>query len=256
MRDTRSFRNHGVHATESQGYWNAYSGNDASLSPEYATSSTDSRVDSFAEGIFQSPQAQQAYLERQFRHQQHVFALQGRLDFLKAQANAVSVTYRNFGLLFHSFPKHVIWHDAIHPDIRGFARANFLVGDGQPLPDIVHVIGTMDFALHAAGERMQQMWLTEAEAAKVSAKLQLAEMMVTEAMPQLDLLRQAVEVFCRMRTISWMEGRRKDESLKKRRQRTKRYESWAHAVPSICWGEFQDDEVDELTAAQSMALST
>lgn len=245
MRDTKPFHYRGVHATKSQSY-----------SPVYSTPSADSRVDSFADGIFQSPQAQQAYLEHQICYKQYVSSLRYRLSFLKAQASSIAVTYRNFGLLYHCFPKHIIWHRAIDPEIRGFARANFLAGEGYPLPDIVHVIGTMESVLHATGERMQEMWPKEAETTRVGAELGLADRMVIEAMPQLELSRQAIEVFCRMRAISRMEGRTKDESPKKSRQRANVYEAWAHAVPSVCWEGIQDGEIDELTAAQNVVLST
>lgn len=47
---------------------------------------------------------------------------------------------------------------------------------------------------------------------KVKAELNLAGMLVVEAVPKLELLRQAIHVFCRMRMILWLEGNREEES--------------------------------------------
>lgn len=169
-----------------------------------------------------------------------------QLEHLKFQACSIAETYRNFGLLFHSFSGPVLWHPKIDPEIRRFARINFLAGAEFPLPDIVHVIGTLQYTLTQAEKvlhRSSASGLLEKDFKAIRAHLCLAERLLAESMPQLDMLRQAVEIFCRTRAILGMEGKSAGDGGKRYHERMRRYQAWAHGLPLICWEGCSGNEV-------------
>ena len=129
-RRRRRFQHRAINTTESQGYWAGYAPTPPPL-PELTL----------------NPHAARFVSTRAPLQQPHATLgpLRGMLAHLQRQASYVAEAYRNFGLLFHSFPAHVFWHDAIHQEIRTFARADYRAGgDGSELPDIIHVIGTLE----------------------------------------------------------------------------------------------------------------
>jgi hypothetical protein len=187
-------------------------------------------------------------------HHRHLNFLRAHLARLQAQARCIAETYRNFGLLFHSFPSHVIWDEAIDQDIRTFARSSLTVRGGYPLPEMVHLIGTLSHAVDRAAARLQQMHVPEIEAQKAMAELLLAEKLVTEGIAKLQLLRQAIEVFGRMRTILLMLQKKEWEAHQIYARRMKIYHAWAHALPMVCWDGLREEDRTGLCAAGRAAM--
>lgn len=237
------------HATEAQQYWTKYPTSQQSSSS--GSFNSRGRTDSI---ITSSPDSTEPARRATQEHHQLLNFLRAHLARLQAQAPCVAETYRNFGLVFHCFPTHVIWDDAIHPDVRTFARSNFMVRDGYPLPEIIHVIGTLTHALNAAAGRLHQISVPDAEAQKACAELQLAERLVAEGMAKLELLRQAVEVFGRMRAILLMQWGKEWEAQKVYARRMRFYQAWAHALPMACWEGLCEEDRNGLDAARRAAM--
>ena len=224
------------HVTEAQGYWTGYA------EPETTFGQVNRK-----ERAKPSKKATARHVSaRDVQHQELLHFLRLQLADLKVHASCIAETYRNFGLLFHSFPSNILFHQAILPEVRGFARKNFLAGDGHPLPDIVHVVGTLVYSLSAAEGRLQQLQqagMCELQLRRARAEIALAERMVMEAVPKLELLRQTLEILCRMRLVLWLERKTEWESDKGLARRIKLYHAWAHALPMVCWEGFLEGEV-------------
>lgn len=226
---TRHYRR--FHATETQQYWSAYP--PSSQSPETTSSSLyeDSATTFSATGQL-LPDPFVAHLGLQLEH-------------LKLQAHSIAETYCNFGLLFHSSPRHVVWHPAIDEKIRRFARINFLAGAGYPLPDMVHVTGTLQHLVLQAETTLRRSAPPrgiQETLPLLRANLCLAERLVGEATPRLDMLRQAVEIFGRMRKILWAEGKCDWEQPRRFHERMRRYQAWTYALPMVCWLGFPESK--------------
>ena len=78
--------------------------------------------------------------------------LHQRLQALRLSAAALAADYRNLGVLFYSFPIHLIHHNAILCCIRNYTVSQFVVCATRELPDMIQIIGLLDFILKEASE--------------------------------------------------------------------------------------------------------
>lgn len=241
-----TFRFRGIHATESQGYWRSF--------PEPCSGSdgdgTEVSTDAIATGIEVGPTCTGHDHEEprvdllQHLAQSVLASLEAKLRDFQQQPSSIAEAYRNFGLLFHSFPAYVVWNPALQPEVRGFARANFLVSEGHPLPDIIQTVSMMSYAVRVAAAELQKPLGQVAHVQRVQGALALAERLVAEATATLELLGDAVEVFCRMRTILWADKGNEYESNEQYRRRARAYRAWAFALPMICWEGIRQGEAE------------
>lgn len=234
-------RNRIVHQTESQTYWHGYheqrpetpAAQSSAKYPDQHSASTNT-VTPYHEAVH-TTEAQPYWNQYQNTAQLQYNTYRTWLNYLEAQLHGLASTYRNFGFLYFSFPAGFTFNRRISPDIEKFTRYNFVLHPRRQLPDMCHLIGTIGYALCTAATALKSSGV-DAEAMKwAQCNLQLAYRCVLEAMELLWLLQQALEVFCGMRTFSWMEGTFDFEGRKKAARRMRLCREWAAALPLVCW---------------------
>jgi len=206
------------HTTEAQSYWAEYDAPPTQQEP------------------FPPFQSEPSPQHENMQHMQHTSTLLTHLAILKANHHDLCTAYRNFGLLFHSFPSCILFSRAIDQDIRGFARKNFLVSSWRPLPGIIQGLGTISYALQTAEDALTAGDGSAEAVTWAQCNLTLAEICMDDALAIIDMLRQAVEILCRLRQMLWMEEAPIWESEQQHARRMRLYQQWAHALPDVCWG--------------------
>ena len=75
----------------------------------------------------------------------------------------------------------------------------------------------------------------EIDVEKAKRMLTVVNSLLREAFDVLEMLRQAVEIYCRLRQALWLQRWRDDHGQERNRdRRSKMREDWMRALPKIC----------------------
>ena len=153
------------------------------------------------------------------------------IQALKSKTSHLAAAYRNFGLLFNSLPLSVIYNRHIYAGIREYARTNFTLAVSRELPSMIQILGTLDntFGLVPAA-------LVDGDVEKAHRLLMFAESLVVEAHQTVLALKDAVEIYCRLKYILVLEGGWPPrEGATSRRRKEQMRDAFVMALPGICW---------------------
>ena len=162
-----------------------------------------------------------------------IFELIDHFLRLKFDTLQTASSYRNLGLVFHSWPMCVRFNRTIHPSLRGFLRNHFEVSETKELLPMIQLLGTLWSVL-----RSIFLLLSEPEAAAdvaaIRRKLAVAEMLLQEAIESVSFIRQGVEQYCELTQFLRLEGwmaREGDRGWRRMWIKKK----WISALPWVCW---------------------
>ena len=163
-------------------------------------------------------------------HQQSVH----HLATLKSTATALASSYLHFGILYHGLPFKLRFDPRIHSTIRKYAREHFNVSNTRELPPLITLFGSLEHSFAQVSAR-----LDDGKADETHALLTLAERLVAEAHQTVVQLRQAMEVYLRLKHIKILEGRWDGPDARRPRDlRENMKDLWIEALPAICWEGF------------------
>ena len=161
------------------------------------------------------------------------------LETLRIHTHYLAATYRTVGLVFYSLPAHIIWDNDVARDIRRHARTNFKVNTVCELPEMIQILGTLSFTLEQVSDCLAEDDFDRAERLCMGA-----DGLVREGFWKVESLRQAVNVFLRVRYILALKGWKELEPPWSRERRQKMRRAWVAGLPIVCWEGEREEKLE------------